>query len=80
MKWARLIAWTFEYGHRAVCGGGIVGDLLGVLELEAVVEVVRVGLRTGIDGVVGVGHGLTPVSRGTTGCEKERWLTDIQCN
>ena len=23
MRWAHLIAWTFEHGHRAVCGGGL---------------------------------------------------------
>ena len=43
MRWARLIAWTFEHGHRAVCGGGLGGGLLDVLviELKAVVEVVQ---------------------------------------
>ena len=43
MRWARLIAQTFEHGHRAVCGGDLVGDLLDdiVIELEAVVEVVQ---------------------------------------
>ena len=25
MRWARLIAWTFEHGHGAVCGGVFVG-------------------------------------------------------
>ena len=40
-RWACLIAWTFEHGHKAVCGGGIVGDLLDDLELEPVVEVVQ---------------------------------------
>ena len=40
-RWARLIAWTFEHGHRAVCGGGLVGGLLDVFELKAVVEVVQ---------------------------------------
>ena len=40
----------------------------------------RVGPRIGIDGVVGIGHGLAPVSRGTTESNRERWLTDIQCN
>ena len=30
-----------EHGHRAVCGGALGGDLLGALELEAVVEVVQ---------------------------------------
>ena len=40
-RWARFIAWTCEHGHRAVCGGGLVGDQLDdiVIELEAVVEV-----------------------------------------
>ena len=37
-RWARLIARTCEDGHRAVCGGGLVGGLLDVLDLEAVVE------------------------------------------
>ena len=37
----------------------------------------RVGLRIGIDGVVGIGHGIAPVSRGTTGSDRECWLTDI---
>ena len=35
----------------------------------------RVGLRIGIDGVVGVGVGVAPVNRGTTGNDRERWLT-----
>ena len=38
---ARLIPRTCEHGHRAVCGGGLAGGLLDVLELEAVVEVVQ---------------------------------------
>ena len=38
---AGLIASTFEHGHRAVCGGVLVGGLLDVLELETVVEVVQ---------------------------------------
>jgi hypothetical protein len=37
----RLIAWTFEHGHRAVCSGVLIGSLLDVLEVEAVVEVVQ---------------------------------------
>ena len=41
MRWARLIAWTFEHEHRALCGGVLVSDLLDVLEVEAVVEVVQ---------------------------------------
>ena len=41
MRWARLIARTFEHGHRGMCGGGLVVGLLDVLELEAVVEVVQ---------------------------------------
>ena len=32
----------------------------------------RVGLRICTDGVVGVGHGLAPVSSGTTGGDKEK--------
>ena len=36
-----LIAWNFEHGHRAVCGGGVVGGPLDVLECEALVEVVQ---------------------------------------
>ena len=39
-RWARLIAWTFEYGHRAVCGGGLVVARSGFVdEMDAVVEV-----------------------------------------
>ena len=38
-RWARLIALTCEHGHRAVCGGDLVGDHLGDLIIEAVVEV-----------------------------------------
>ena len=38
----------------------------------------RVGLRVSIDGVVGVGvgvgNGVAPVNRGTTGSDRERWL------
>ena len=37
----RLIAWTFEHGHRAGCSGVLLGGLLDVLELEAAVEVVQ---------------------------------------
>ena len=37
----RLIAWTFKHGHRAVCSGVLVGDLLDVLEVEAGFEVVQ---------------------------------------
>ena len=40
----------------------------------------RVGLRINTDGVVGVGHGIAPVNRGTTESDRERWLTDIQCD
>ena len=41
IRWARLIARTFKYGQRAVRSGVLVGVLLGVLELEAAVEVVQ---------------------------------------
>ena len=34
----------------------------------------RVGLR------ISVGDRVAPVSRGTKGSDRERWLTDIQCN
>ena len=80
-SWGRLITWTCEHGRRAVCGGDLVGGLRDdlVIEVEAVFEVgFRVGLR--INGVVGVGHGMAPVDRGTTESDRERWLTDIQCD
>ena len=37
-RWARLIrliAWTFEHGHRAVCSGVLIGSFLDVLEVGA---------------------------------------------
>ena len=42
----------------------------------------RVGLRISTDGVVGigVGDGIAPVNRGTTGSDRERWLTDTKCH
>ena len=40
-RWAHLIAWTSEHGHRVVCSGVLGGGLLDVFELEAVVEVVQ---------------------------------------
>ena len=30
MRWGRLIARTFEHGHRAVCGGGLFGVVVDV--------------------------------------------------
>ena len=64
-----------------MCGGGLVGGLLDDLVIEAVVQVgFGVVLRINIDGVVGVGHGIAPVNRGTTESNRERWLTDIHCN
>ena len=30
MRWAGLIARTFEHGHRAVCGGGLFGVVVDV--------------------------------------------------
>ena len=30
----------FKHGHRAVCSGVLIGDLLDVLEVEAVLEVI----------------------------------------
>ena len=29
------MAWTFKHGHRAVCSGVVIGDLLDILEVEA---------------------------------------------
>ena len=36
-----LIAWTFKYGHRAVCSGVLIGSFLDILEVEAGFEVVQ---------------------------------------
>ena len=33
-RWALLIAWTCEHGHREVCGGDLVGGLLNDLIIE----------------------------------------------
>ena len=64
----------------AVCGGGIIGCLLDVLELEAVVEVVQ----SRAENRYRWGRRRQPWSRT---CEqrdhrehRERWLTDIQCD
>ena len=65
----QLIAWTCEHGHRAVCGGDLVGDLVGVfvgdlVEVEAVVEVdSKSGREAKSDGVLRV----APVNSGNTG-------------
>ena len=69
-RWARLIAGTFEHGHRAVFGGVLVGGLLDVLDLEAVVEVVQ--SWAGINGVGSVGDGVAPVNKGTRGSDRGR--------
>ena len=61
--------WTVRLNFIKTCGKKI--------ELEAVVEVgFRVELR--INGVVGFGHGIAPLNRGTTESDRERGLTDIQ--
>ena len=76
-RWARLIACMFEHGLRAVCGG--VSSVVSLMfsNLKLLSRWFRVGLRVSIDGNVSDGYGVTPVNRGSTGSDRERWLADI---
>ena len=61
-----------------MCGGGIVGGLLDVLELEAVVEVVQSQAENRYRWGCRRRRGLAPVRRGTTGSAGNVGLPDIQ--
>ena len=53
----------------------VVSLMFSLLDLKLWSRWFRVGLRISIDGVVGVGHGIAPVNRGTTG-ELQRTLAN----
>ena len=80
MKWARLIAWTFEHGHRTVCGGVLVGGLLDVLELETVVEVVQSRAENQYRWSRRRRPWTRTCEQMDPGSDRVRWLTDIQCD